>query len=286
MADISRKPPLPVKRQLRQEALFGCCCCGNPIIQYHHIIPFAELKHHDLKHMMCVCPLCHDKITAGAMPESEQRAAKARPYNMSHEFVEGQLVINSKQLVVNLAGNWFFGSGLKLAVDNKPLLELSEDDRGRLQLSVELYDEHDQLLALIERNSWISGDPAAWDIEFRYQWLRIRAKSHRISLTVDVGVEPVKLSGRLWRAGRDFRITEQQLTIDSRGLNNSYENLGFAFLGFNVNSISRKASIVADRIQGEGKFFAWPNTCSDRIEYGLKFCEQIRANSLLSQKNK
>jgi len=34
--------PEELERQLRREAGFGCCFCGNPIIQYHHIREDAE----------------------------------------------------------------------------------------------------------------------------------------------------------------------------------------------------------------------------------------------------
>ena len=166
---------------------------------------------------------------------------------------------------------------MKLAVDDKPLLRLAQDDRGRLLLSAELYDQDDQLLALIEGNTWVSGDPAPWDIEFRYQWLRIRAKAYSVSLTIDARVEPVVLSGRLWRAGREFLIKQQQLTVEPRGLNNTIKNLGFAHAGLNIKSSSGKAAIIADPIQGEGKCFNWPVPCPDRIAHGLKFCQQIRA---------
>jgi hypothetical protein len=39
------KIPAAVARQLRQEAGFGRCCCGVPILQYHHIIPWAAEAH-------------------------------------------------------------------------------------------------------------------------------------------------------------------------------------------------------------------------------------------------
>ncbi len=235
---------------------------------------------------MCACPLCHDKINAGAMAESEQREAKAQPFNLLHGFAEGQLAINSEQLVVDLGSNWFFGSGAKLAVDDKPLLQLAEDARGRLQLSADLYDENDQLLALIERNDWVTGDPTPWDIEFRHNWLRIHAKAYRISLTIDAKVEPVILTGRLWRAGREFLIRRRLLTIDPRGLNNTFQNLGFAYASLNITSGSGKAAILADQIQGEGKFFNWPVPCPDRIAHGLKFCKEIRAKLRRNKKGK
>lgn len=69
--------PLPVKRQLRQEAGFGCCVCGLPIIQYHHIIPRAIEEHNRPEDMMIFCPNHHDAATKGAMTESQQRSYKA-----------------------------------------------------------------------------------------------------------------------------------------------------------------------------------------------------------------
>ncbi|MBU5337278.1 hypothetical protein [Intestinibacter bartlettii] len=43
-----KRPPIPnpLKRELRQEAHFGCVNCGNPIIEYHHITPWSEVKEH------------------------------------------------------------------------------------------------------------------------------------------------------------------------------------------------------------------------------------------------
>ena len=40
-----RDIPDRIKRQLRQEAGFGCCKCGFPIYDYHHIVEFSEEKH-------------------------------------------------------------------------------------------------------------------------------------------------------------------------------------------------------------------------------------------------
>ena len=48
MAEKENRSAIPeiVKRQVRQEAGFGCCKCGNPIFEYHHIIKDldSELK--------------------------------------------------------------------------------------------------------------------------------------------------------------------------------------------------------------------------------------------------
>src|SRR5450755_2216738 len=74
--------PAAVARQLRQEAGFGCCKCGTPILQYHHIVEWAEEEHFRPEDMMVLCPLHHDQATKGAMPAIEQRQMKSAPHNI------------------------------------------------------------------------------------------------------------------------------------------------------------------------------------------------------------
>jgi len=50
--DANRTIPVDIKRQLRQEANFGCCKCGVPILEYHHIKPYHDVKTHDANDMM------------------------------------------------------------------------------------------------------------------------------------------------------------------------------------------------------------------------------------------
>jgi 5-methylcytosine-specific restriction endonuclease McrA len=61
--EVQREPPAHVKRQLRQEAGFGCCVCGYPFYEYHHIREFALDSHHDPKDMMVLCPNHHHQAT-------------------------------------------------------------------------------------------------------------------------------------------------------------------------------------------------------------------------------
>ena len=96
MADI----PEPVKRQLRQEAGFGCVRCGLPIIEYHHIIERAVESHNRPGDMMAVCPLFHSEITSGAVTEAEQRRWKANPVNIEAGSVDGALVSTARNPVI------------------------------------------------------------------------------------------------------------------------------------------------------------------------------------------
>ena len=102
MTDLTRDIPLPVKRQLRQESGFGCCLCGNPIIEYHHIQPFGRQQTHDPVHMMTLCPLHHHEATVGGLTEEEQRRSKDDPANIRHGYVEGLLRVTEPGVAVHL----------------------------------------------------------------------------------------------------------------------------------------------------------------------------------------
>jgi hypothetical protein len=79
-------------------------------------------------------------------------------------------------------------------------IEVSEN---RLELSVRLYDQKDNLVAEIDNNEWISGEPLPWDLESRFQWLRIRRKLKDIALEIDATTYPLDLRADLWRKGQN-----------------------------------------------------------------------------------
>ena len=113
------RPSIPqrVKRQLRQEAGFGCCLCGYPYIQFHHIVPWAEDQHNRSEDMMVLCARCHHLATTGALTEADQRKFKDRPKNIVDGEVRGLLHVNQKELVVQVAGG--------TSIETPTLLEIS-----------------------------------------------------------------------------------------------------------------------------------------------------------------
>ena len=166
MNEIRPDVPEKVKRELRQEAGFGCCKCGFPIYDYHHIVEYSTDQHFRSKDMMLLCPNCHREATVGALTQEEQRYYKDHPFNISRGYVEGQLKIKQKAIVVSTGGIQFVNDGFILIVDDEPLLTLDQSEKGTLEISLSFYDKEDNLLSLIDHNQWISGDPIVWDIEF------------------------------------------------------------------------------------------------------------------------
>jgi len=75
----------------------------------------------------------------------------------------------------------FVNDGVHAQVDGEPLLSLANEG-GRLSLSVSLYDDEDNALAIIENSEWVSGDASVWDLEADYQRLVIRQRAGEVRL--------------------------------------------------------------------------------------------------------
>lgn len=81
IVEPGRHPPVGIRRQLRQDAREMCCVCGSEgPFEYHHILDWAKLKHHDHQHMMLLCRNCHGKCTVGEIDHPRQRFYKSNPH--------------------------------------------------------------------------------------------------------------------------------------------------------------------------------------------------------------
>src|ERR1700692_4051167 len=193
--------PAAVARRLRQEAGFGCCKCGSPILQYHHIVEWADEEHFRPEDMMVLCPLHHDQATKGAMPELEQRQMKSAPHNIQRGHALGLLEVKQDYCAADLGSVTVVGEGSFIRVDNDDILSLHMGPQN-LEISLKLYSETDALLIEIVRNEWISGDPLPWDIEADWQTLTLRERNRKISIFVNAKTVPMQLRGEFWRSGK------------------------------------------------------------------------------------
>lgn len=74
-----RHPPIAVRRELLVECGYQCAVCDSDApLRFHHILDWANLRHHDPKHMLAVCGSCHDKIGVGQIDTKSQISFKAK----------------------------------------------------------------------------------------------------------------------------------------------------------------------------------------------------------------
>jgi hypothetical protein len=270
--------PLPLKRALRQAAGFGCCFCGNPIFQYHHIKQYAASPEHLADNMMVVCPNHHHEITVGGITEAEQRNAKANPNNIKKGYVDGLLRITDPAIAIHAATVDFVGPGFKLLVDEKPLLAIDRGENGRLSISLDLYDATGNLLLAVVDNEWISGDPLPWDIEFGVRQLKIRRHGGEVVLRLDARRSPATLYGDFWFAKQHFSLRESGLLF-----NGVVENVGIIELGLvagrlHADTGTGKFRIEPDPSFGKTLIVSWPNR-KQRLKKCFKALAQLKAGS-------
>jgi SEC-C motif len=269
-----RNIPLQIKRTLRQQAGFGCCVCGHPFIEYHHIRQFADLPQHLVEDMMVLCPIHHHQATVGALSTAEQREAKEQPFNLREGFVNGQLVGTPNQLAVSVGSVQFVGAGFKVVVDEESLLEIRADVTGRLLLSLSLYDEDDKLLFVLRDNEWISGDPLPWDFEYSYNLIRLRRGDRDVRLLLDARHELVEITGVLCFAGQRFDLRPDILRVNGVISDVGFSNLCLVANHLQANTKDKTFTIVPDSRLGAGMFVSWPDV-HERVKRGLDAYRQL-----------
>lgn len=68
---MSKRKAIPdnIKKQLIEEAGNKCANpgCPNTLTEFHHIKEWTIYKTHDQKHMIALCPACHDSVSRGKL---------------------------------------------------------------------------------------------------------------------------------------------------------------------------------------------------------------------------
>lgn len=273
MCEVKRRIPDPVKRRLRQESGFGCCVCGHPFLEYHHIIPFSVRAHHEPENMIALCPNHHHQADQGALSEGEQREHKTRPYNVLNDIAEGDLKYNYPYVATILGGTEFVGPGIKIAVDKEPLIQILKGDDDQLLLSITLYDENDNVLFIVQGNEWISGDQAPWDIDYKYKHITIRSAPKNISLTIDAKRFPIKVTGKLWRKKRLFELGKKEIKIDRKNINFTTSRICYVNSSIEFTTSTNSLTISPSPPIGEQSLVAGPTSDIRLIKGIFKYAE-------------
>lgn len=217
---------------------------------------------------MVLCPICHREASAGAMTEEEQRRFKGSPFNIQRGYTEGQLKVNQSYCAISMGSNQFVGDSCFIQVDDHNLLAMELSADGRLLLSLQLYDSNDNLLAIIDRNEWISGDPLPWDIESSFQRLKIRRKAGNIALEINTHSMPITVRADLWRLKQNIRLSETEIAVNGTVVKGwRFIDICFVCMNLIINTKKMKFSIQHDTRYGKGHMIAWPDM-AERIEMG------------------
>lgn len=220
-----RHIPLDIKRTLRQESGFGCCNCGSPILEYHHIIRWSKIRRHEVQNMMALCPTCHNSIES--YPLEQQYYFKNNPYNLqSDERKNGRLIISQGICAVNTGNIILIGDGPLITANNISFLEVYINESNLLEITLNLFNKKNECILTIVKSEWVKGNIDLWDIEFisASKVLIIKEKEGLTNLKIDARNVPVIIEGVFWIDGKLFELNKKGISLDKSILFQSDQN--------------------------------------------------------------
>lgn len=186
--------PEPTKRQVRQEAGFGCAICGNPIINYAHIIPYSETQDNSPENIIPLCNEHHREYDAGQYSRETIRKYKTQPNNVEH--VSHRFRIEGPQLVLKAGTNTYIDTPTILEIDGEKLLTMRMED-GLIFISATFFSPNNEELVSIIENEWNLKVEDVWDVEYNLgkdiTRLTIRLGSRNILLQLELAHSEIRL---------------------------------------------------------------------------------------------
>jgi len=237
---VSRTPPRPLRRQLRQEVYYSCPICSNPLLTYHHIVPWRDEHHFRQQDMIALCYNHARMADSNAISRATLYNLKANP--PKRRRVRDKFVIDDwSRFGIVLGGDmvWFEGCMTVLRVEGQPLLGFSRQF-GRPALVVDLKDVNGRTLLKIDDNDWMVNVEDRWDCEVKGNqiYVRDRSRQYYVRYKVDAAKSEVAMSFRLHSHGQD-------IIADGTGLWLCGLNMAFSHFRF------RNMPVAFDLFKGE-----------------------------------
>lgn len=150
-----RKTPSDIKKDLIRQAGGKCANpgCPNKLIEIHHIKEWHIYHTHDKKHMIAICPSCHDQVTRGLLKIDDDTLYRWKSITRdivysSHIFVEPGKIARI------LLGSLAFESEEDIFAFDTPRGRLLNMHfiNGKLILDVSINNLENKLVFEIEKN--------------------------------------------------------------------------------------------------------------------------------------
>ena len=218
MSEKIRYIPASVRRQLRQEVAFGCPVCGNPFLEYHHIVPWSEKQHNDPDHMVALCPTHHAEY--GKRPRSHSYDLKKHPFNAKTGKIKGYLVSDREKPEFLAGSNIFINTPIIFSYYQIPILKYVVEN-GENLLSAYLPDSNFWPELRIENNDIIANTRDFWDFEFKHNFVSVRKRRGSVFFQVDFRKSVAEVAANLVISGMEFKFTPSETSFGNSSIKNS-----------------------------------------------------------------
>jgi trigger factor len=152
--------------------------CGHPIVQFEHMIPWAEVQVHDVPNITLLCGSHHDEVTRGLISKKTVREHDRGPHNLKKGVTAPYpLPFDSAHSPRFLLGGHEFRAPagvskfFPLVIDNEPQMRVDAEN-GRAVLTLTLRDQQDRPLLTIYRNE-LQVSARAFDFKVKGREFRV-----------------------------------------------------------------------------------------------------------------
>jgi hypothetical protein len=164
---LQRTPPEAVRRQLRQEAGFGCVVCGFAIGDYEHIDPeFKDATEHDPNRMAFLCMQCHGKVTRKFWSKEKIWKAKSNPHARKKGHAWEAFDVGESWPRVSIGSFHMTRCPNLITINGKTAFGISppEEFGGPFRFNARFTDPDGNVLLFIKDNVW-EANVINWDVE-------------------------------------------------------------------------------------------------------------------------
>jgi hypothetical protein len=225
--------PLPIQKQLRREANFGCVLCGCPIIIYSHIIPYRSIQAYLPENIIALCPNHYTNFDRGEFSESYLQDAKKNPHNKIQ--VKDAFFIDSQNIAVNVGKSKFINTSRILAVNDFDIISIGRENDRYILLDINFFDKLNNLIAVVYENTWTAEKraSASWEISYKpYHFLMIRNTSSDLFFEVKIENEELFITASMYYNSIPLRITNDGIWLGEREM--AVELKGCVFKNYDI----------------------------------------------------
>ena len=198
-------------------------------MEYHHIIPWSEVKHHDPEHMIALCPTHHSQL--GKLSKKRCYDLKVNPRNAKLGILRGELGTDREITAFRVGGNTYVNTPNVFTYFGRTILGLGTRN-GETLIQAYIPDDTMWPDLKIVNNDVIVNTNDLWDIEFKTNFLRIYKKKSEKFFAIDLRKDPATIEFRLQIAGKLFYFGPEHTNIEESTLkNNTFENV-FTGIGY------------------------------------------------------
>ncbi|GAB3042141.1 HNH endonuclease signature motif containing protein [Virgibacillus ainsalahensis] len=191
-------------------------------MEYHHIIPFHQVKSHNVKEMVVLCPEHHHRADCAEIPKDVLYQAKQNPFNENKESISKDFfLLDYPSLQIKAGSNIYLRTPVLLEVDGQPLITIREEGNKAL-LNAKFFNRHNKLLAEIKDNEWIAyKNKELWDIQYSPGHLKINREKGNILMDFQINGDVIMLRAKMFFNGYKIDLQPNKTVF---GENNTISN--------------------------------------------------------------